>query len=92
MTREKDNLPEGDDGRTIANMNIEGMPWYAPEKEDSPQENPAGTNPYDLAHRRRSPDCHLGCPESRPPCGRRHLLRNCSVHPVLHDDLVPLKS
>ena len=47
MTREKDNLPEGDDGRTIANMNVEGMPWYAPEKEDSPQENPAGTNPYD---------------------------------------------
>ena len=23
-------LPEGDDGRTIANMNVEGMPWYTP--------------------------------------------------------------
>lgn len=22
------NLPEGDDGRTIVNMNVEGMPWY----------------------------------------------------------------
>ena len=21
-------LPEGDDGRTIVNMNVEGMPWY----------------------------------------------------------------
>ena len=25
-------LPEGDDGRTIVNMNVEGMPWYAPER------------------------------------------------------------
>ena len=25
-------LPEGDDGRTIVSMNVEGMPWYAPEK------------------------------------------------------------
>ncbi len=23
-------LPEGDDGRTIADMNVEGMPWYTP--------------------------------------------------------------
>ena len=23
-------LPEGDDGRTIVDMNVEGMPWYAP--------------------------------------------------------------
>lgn len=22
-----------DDGRTIANMNVEGMPWYSPQKE-----------------------------------------------------------
>lgn len=21
-------LPEGDDGKTIVNMNVEGMPWY----------------------------------------------------------------
>ena len=25
----RDELPE-DDGRTIANMNVEGMPWYTP--------------------------------------------------------------
>ena len=23
-----------DDGRTIANMNVEGMPWYNPKRED----------------------------------------------------------
>lgn len=31
MTRKKPELPEGDDGRTIASMNVEGMPWYSPE-------------------------------------------------------------
>lgn len=35
-------LPEGDDGRTIVSMNVEGMPWYAPDKpgvgdKDAPQ-------------------------------------------------------
>ena len=30
MTKKKPDLPEGDDGRTIANMNVEGMPWYSP--------------------------------------------------------------
>ena len=30
MTRNKQ-TPEWDDGRTIANMNVEGMPWYAPD-------------------------------------------------------------
>ena len=31
MTRKKKpELPEGDDGRTIADMNVEGMPWYSP--------------------------------------------------------------
>ncbi len=29
-------LPEGDDGRTIASMNVEGMPWYTPERPDLP--------------------------------------------------------
>lgn len=35
-----------DDGRTIANMNVEGMPWYHPEKGDSIRENgdPAKNN------------------------------------------------
>ncbi len=23
-----------DDGRTIANMNVDGMPWYEPERQD----------------------------------------------------------
>ena len=26
-----DHLPVGDDGRVIADMNVEGMPWYRPE-------------------------------------------------------------
>ncbi len=30
MTRKKPEFPEGDDGRTIADMNVEGMPWYSP--------------------------------------------------------------
>ena len=30
MRRKKPELPEGDDGRTIVSMNVEGMPWYAP--------------------------------------------------------------
>ena len=28
--RKKDRFPEGDDGRSYANMNVEGMPWYRP--------------------------------------------------------------
>lgn len=36
------NLPEGDDGRSFANMNVEGMPWYKPEREDVPQFPSAG--------------------------------------------------
>ncbi len=31
MTRKKPDLSEGDDGHTIVNMNVEGMPWYKPE-------------------------------------------------------------
>lgn len=33
----KNNLPPDDDGRTIVNMNVEGMPWYMRE---SPDANP----------------------------------------------------
>lgn len=44
MTRNKRErklrLPEGDDGHTIANMNVEGMPWYKPERPDLSPENP----------------------------------------------------
>ena len=32
MTKKKPELPEWDDGRTIADMNVEGMPWYSPKK------------------------------------------------------------
>ena len=28
--RRKKELPDYDDGRTIADMNVEGMPWYRP--------------------------------------------------------------
>ena len=35
MTRKKPELPEGDDGRTIADMNVEGMPWYSPQRSQS---------------------------------------------------------
>ena len=39
--KRKKKLPEGDDGRTIAEMNVEGMPWYNPtmgkvKEEDKP--------------------------------------------------------
>ena len=30
MKRNK-KLPEWDDGRTVADMNVEGMPWYHPD-------------------------------------------------------------
>ena len=31
MKRDKNSrLPPGDDGRTIADMNVDGMPWYTP--------------------------------------------------------------
>lgn len=33
--REKPGEPR-DDGRTIANMNVDGMPWYTPQREDLP--------------------------------------------------------
>ena len=38
MTRKKPDLPEGDDGRTIAPMNVEGMPWYSPGEKPARQE------------------------------------------------------
>lgn len=28
LNRNNTSLPEEDDGRTIVNMNVEGMPWY----------------------------------------------------------------
>ena len=35
-------FPEGDDGRTIVDMNVDGMPWYAPER---PEGNRQGAEP-----------------------------------------------
>ena len=38
------NLPEGDDGRTIVDMNVDGMPWYFRK-----QERPVpGGEPYEM--------------------------------------------
>lgn len=34
-----DRLPEGDDGHTIADMNVEGMPWYQPKRPVFPQQD-----------------------------------------------------
>ena len=31
MKRKNKPLPAWDDGRTVANMNVEGMPWYRPD-------------------------------------------------------------
>ena len=40
--RSDPNLPEGDDGRTIVDMNVDGMPWYAPERpETGPEAEPS---------------------------------------------------
>jgi hypothetical protein len=39
MTR-RSKRPDWDDGRTIANMNVEGMPWYQPEKPDAAPPSP----------------------------------------------------
>ena len=36
MTKKKPDLPPEDDGRTIAPMNVEGMPWYNPRREAPP--------------------------------------------------------
>lgn len=34
MARGKKGAPPDDDGRTVANMNVEGMPWYTPTPDD----------------------------------------------------------
>ena len=42
MAKRNPRLPEGDDGRTIVNMNVEGMPWYIrePREEDKAGQTP----------------------------------------------------
>lgn len=54
MTRNKrSELPEDDDGCTIASMNVEGMPWYRPERPDLPPVQKDGKNPADGLTRRQ---------------------------------------
>ena len=43
MTKKNPDLPPDDDGRTIANMNVEGMPWYHPRKAAEPGEEASGS-------------------------------------------------
>lgn len=56
MTRnnqgKRNNLPEGDDGRSFANMNVEGMPWYTPEREEIQPRSSAGKGHDDGLSRR----------------------------------------
>jgi hypothetical protein len=43
MAAKKDpRLPEDDDGRTIANMNVDGMPWYDSRLDQSGDDAPQG--------------------------------------------------
>ena len=42
MKKRNPALPEGDDGRTIASMNVEGMPWYRPAADAPAAEQAAG--------------------------------------------------
>lgn len=46
---EKKPLPPDDDGRTIVDMNVEGMPWYVRKEED----RPAGGEPMTREEARR---------------------------------------
>ena len=47
--KRRDELPE-DDGRTIARMNVEGMPWYTPE---SPDAQPKTENSREMTREER---------------------------------------
>ena len=39
--KKHDHVYEDDDGRVIANMNVEGMPWYKKDRDDSqPKKEP----------------------------------------------------
>ena len=40
MKREKHSLPPDDDGRTIAPMNVDGMPWYTPPRPKEQRQEP----------------------------------------------------
>ena len=42
LGREKNRPEEEDDGRTIADMNVEGMPWYRERRNDIPPVSSSG--------------------------------------------------
>ncbi|MBR6113832.1 MAG: hypothetical protein IKQ10_01485 [Oscillospiraceae bacterium] len=49
MAGRKDRLEPEDDGRTIADMNVDGMPWFLPGQEDRPGED--GSDHYQMTPR-----------------------------------------
>ncbi len=49
MAGRKDRLEPEDDGRTIADMNVDGMPWFLPGQEDRPGE--VGSDHYQMTPR-----------------------------------------
>ena len=53
-TRERRQAPDWDDGRTIADMNVEGMPWYTPERPGAAGEGDAPKRPDDAMTREES--------------------------------------
>ncbi|QUA52791.1 hypothetical protein [Aristaeella lactis] len=54
MTKKKPELPEGDDGRTVADMNVEGMPWYTPKNLLPKTERKQGDNSQPLLTKEES--------------------------------------
>lgn len=56
MSREKKKRkrePFVDDGRTIANMNVDGMPWYIDEAKRKQKQAPDGGEPIELTKKER---------------------------------------
>ena len=47
-SKKNPNLPEGDDGRTIVDMNVEGMPWYMPKEGDADPEGEVKLSPEEV--------------------------------------------
>ena len=56
--KKKKPRPDWDDGRTIANMNIDGMPWYDPRKDvpEAPSEPLIGEDGQELRPERETED------------------------------------
>lgn len=44
----KSNLPEGDDGRTIVNMDVDGMPWFMQKQNRPTPGNGDGLTPEQM--------------------------------------------